>query len=265
MFDLISVISTSILNNIIQICIGCTLAMVLINFNKRLFLNRIKKHSQKTIFIIIFSLAGILLPLGSYGIIPIVLALLYIDFKEFIILPMFFSNALFNMLVPYYDPSFVWRTGLLRVLIALFSGIVIGFLLKQFTAGGNNLVKKDINLTIVYKSMLGRYLFLFRKIIDITGKFLILGVIVNAIFHEYILFQSLSLFNSNHYLSVIPKLFSGYDVVNPFFLVTMVIVKMFLDFVKLSAVLSILNRRGIIWYLGYYLILSALLSVSIII
>jgi uncharacterized membrane protein YraQ (UPF0718 family) len=263
MFELVTLIGESVFLNLLQIGIGCVIAIVIykIGWNKTIEIDT--NHFIDMALIIAFSLLGIILPIGIYGIIPIVSALIFIGFKEYVVVPIVFSNSLFNTLVPYSDPSFIWKTGILRVGFAFSSGIIIGLIFKVFRSRMKNSIKSS-TLTVIETQAINlrNLILLFLRNVEILGKYLLIGITIDVIFHKYILFQSFSLFDTNHYLSLIPKFFSTHDVVNPYFLITMLIARMFLDLTKMSGIIAILNNRGLFRYFAYFIVLATLLSSS---
>jgi hypothetical protein len=115
MFDLIVEIGISVLSNVVQLMIGCLLS-ISIYYLAAKNLKSIKSNlAGDTAFIAAFSLLGALLPLGPYGVVPVFSALLAAGLRPFIALPLLISNAVFNMLIPYNDVGFAWKTGTNRV------------------------------------------------------------------------------------------------------------------------------------------------------
>jgi uncharacterized membrane protein YraQ (UPF0718 family) len=263
MFELVTLIGESVFFNLLQIGIGCVIAIILFRIGPIKTIGNRSNHFVDISLIICFAFIGIILPIGTYGVIPILSALILIGFKEYIVIPIVFSNALFNMLVPYNDPSFIWRTGILRVSFAFSSGIIIGLILKFLKTYGENSIKSSSLAYIESKTINPKNLIsLFLKNIELLGKYLLIGITIDEIFHKYVLFQSFSLFDTNHYLALVPKFFSTYNVVNPYFLIAILIARMFLDLTKMSGIIAIFNYKGLLRYFAYYIILASLLSIS---
>jgi len=113
MFELITEVGWVVFSNVIQIAVGSVLAAIIYKFSIR------KCHVFKEcppysmLVIVASSLLGLLLPLGTYGVIPLALLLLAVEMTYENVLPLVFSNAMFNMLVSFVDQSFSW-SGILR-------------------------------------------------------------------------------------------------------------------------------------------------------
>ena len=130
MFDIISEMGETLIFNIVQLIAGCILAWVLYHFLNKKVKPTEGKFVKDLCLAVLFIVIGMILPLGSFGIIPIMAALMILGFKPYIILPMFVSSTIFNILISFNDISFVWRTGYRRVILAFVIGLAFVFILK---------------------------------------------------------------------------------------------------------------------------------------
>ena len=66
-----------------------------------------------------------------------------LDFRIYQLLPLLISNSLFNMLLPYTDVSFIWSTGIKRVILAFIAALLLGILL-MINKKSDELIKNEI-------------------------------------------------------------------------------------------------------------------------
>ncbi len=245
----------------IQIAAGCILAVPFYYF-----IHKRKSTGAGPVragwLIILASAAGMLLPLDIFGLIPLAAVLYSAGTRIYVLLPLFFSNALFNMLVPFNDPSFIWKTGVRRVLLAFAAGVLAGVVLKALKPeNGGRLI--NVNIPVLEEKPEGFIsgIRLFRETLNGAAIYLIVGVSLNELFHRYILFSIMGVLFTNPSTSFIPALFSRYDVVNPFFLLATDILNMFMDLAEMAALLAILRPKGFAAFAGYYVIWAVFLAI----
>lgn len=262
MGDLIVTAGSAMLSNVFQMVLGCIMAISIYYFAARKGKKAGDHSYPEIVWMILFSFCGMLLPMGTYGVIPIVAALLAVGFRFYLVLPLVFSNTLFNMLVPYSDPSFVWVTGFRRIILALLAGIMAGIILKALRVKGENLIRER-NLPLLGERPvnLAGAAYIFRESINIMGIYLVLGVIIDTLFHKIVLWKILDLFYLNSYTLAIPRFFAGFDVVNPTFLLTFNIAYMLMDLTKMSALVALMKPKGFTIYVGYYFVWALLLAI----
>lgn len=250
-------------SNIIQLIAGCLLAvLVYIVFRGRAAASE-SKTGHKILTAAFFSLCGTILPLGIYGIIPLISALLAAGFGYYSAGAFLVSNVMFNMLKPYSDPGFIWKTGYKQVAFAFIAGLVAGMLLlmaknlkhRIFNQKNMPVLKENSSKIRMVLMMIDDS---FRKL----GLFLFVGVVADIFFQRYMLSNIVNAFYLNTTTASIPTFFGSHDVSNPFFLLTFSIVYMLMNMVNLSALYAILKFRGLAVYFGYYMLLAAILAVS---
>ena len=256
---LITVIGNLLILNLVQVIFGSMLAIIIY----KILTKRPKGFRSEIALIAIFPLCGILLPLDAFGVIPIAVALIAVGFKYNFVIPLIFSNALFNMLVPFNDPTFIWERGVRRVIVAYLAGLLIGLILKKLDWEEESYIKlKDLPKIDMDKISKKDIIIFIKKNIDVMGIYLLLGVILETIFHRYVLVNTVAWLYSNKISSGILYNMSGRDVVNPYFLLTMTIIYMLINMTKLFAMLRILKIKGIVTYFGLYMLIAGLLSIS---
>ena len=239
------------------------MASLIFYFGRKRNIKTNEKLLSDLLMIGTFSIFGMILPLNTYGLIPIFIALIFIGFKLYSLLPLFISNAVFNMLVPYTDVSFVWRIGIRRVIFAFIVANLAGIILRKFENKSYGLLRADIIAKLAKKpERTIDFINILRKSIVILGIYLIIGVIVDTIFHKYIWWDILDLLTKSQYTSFIPRFFAGYNVVNPFFLLVFNIVFLLMDFIKISALLTVFKLKGLFIYYLYFIIIAIILGTS---
>ncbi len=246
MFDIISEMGETLIFNIVQLIAGCILAWVLYHFLNKKVKPTEGKFVKDLCLAVLFIVIGMILPLGSFGIIPIMAALMILGFKPYIILPMFVSSTIFNILISFNDISFVWRTGYRRVILAFVIGLAFVFILKisKISVRLTNFPKFEDN-KINFKGIAS----IAGDMINKLGIFLVVGIVADTLFNTYVLPGIIdAIFKS---ASFIPKYFGSLNVVNPFFILAITLVKAIFDLTRLSALISFFKPKGfIIYYAG---------------
>lgn len=259
----INAVGSSVLSNIIQIALGSLLAVIIYRNLSLKAKGYVPGFCRDIILISIFALVGILLPAGTYAVVPIMAAMILAGFRLYVILPFVLTNYMFNMLVPFTDASFIWRTGYRRVIFAFAAGILVGIALRLVKSNHESIFKVN-NLASFERNSRG-----FKDIINVFGQYvgkagvyLIFGVLADILFHRYALSAVFSTIISNPQTAFVPRLFSGLNVVNPFFLLTMTIAGVFMDFIKLSALSFMFKLKALCMFYLYFAIWAVLFSVS---
>lgn len=243
------------LSHFVQFTIGFVLSIML--YYIPVPVEKAEKHNGY-VTIIAAALLGMLFPLGIYGLIPIIVALSKMGFRFNTLLPFLLSNTLFNSLVPFYDPSFTWRTGMPRVILAFLAGVMVGLVVKFFRYPTDGLLRINFTNRIFHKpESAGKALIIFFKSSAWIGISLIIGVCAN------LLIQRLGFSNLIH-LMYTPQLshLSRYFMIlsaHPLFLLAMIIVTSVINPIRLSAIFMLLKTNGISLYIGYLSFLTIIL------
>ena len=263
MFDLIAEIGVSVVSNVAHLIIGCILSIPIYYLAAKKLKNIKSSFASDIALVVVFSLLGALLPLGPYGALPAFAALLAAGLKPYMVLPLLISNTVFNMLIPYNDVSFAWKTGMKRVVFALLAAILAGMVLRMVKDKGEGLLR-SANITAPGENSgdLKKVFGMLARNISLAGPYLIVGVIVDVAFHKFIWWDILYFITHNSYTSVIPGFFARYNVVNPFFLLAMTIVFILLDFVRTSSYMMIFRFKGLVVYYIYFAAWVILLGIS---
>jgi uncharacterized membrane protein YraQ (UPF0718 family) len=214
--------------------------------------------------VVLAAIGGMILPLDIYGMIPIAAALLAREFRFSMVLPLLISNLLFNMLVPFTDPGFIWRTGIPRVILAWITGITVGVLFAALKSDAGNLRNgKGI------KVLSGESLNIKNIIVNsgwniiIAAGFLILGATAHSVFHRILWANFIQMLYTSPQTAYLPRWFAGLNVTNPFFLLAITMALTLMNLTRLLALFIILKPRGVLFYIIYNLAWCILLAVPI--
>lgn len=248
MSGLIVEISNNIIFHGLQFIIGFIFAF---------FLNYLPYQEKRADYlkVICFSFIGMLLPLGIYGIIPIIGVLSVKGFRRFLMVPIIISNTIFNTLIPFTDPGFTWKTGVPRLLMAFVTAVIAGITLKKFQ---NRFMSEDyfrINLLNKLFAKPDSFRFgikNFFKSLMVIIIVLIPGIIINLLFKQYGMNQIM-------YLMYIPQFRFLSEIfvfisIKPAFLLSFHILGQLLDGLRIFGLIFLFRFKGLRFYYLYLLL-----------
>lgn len=261
-------IAGSAASNVLQLLAGCLLAIVAYT----IFKGRVGETQagaglkglspQRLLSIALFSLCGSLLPLGIYGVVPILAALLAVGFEKHAAGALLVSNVMFNMLTPGTDPGFIWKTGYRQVIFAIIAGLTAGLLLSIAGRTEMAAVRPAFMPRLREDPFKPRmFLLLADDCFKRLGFLLVAGVIADILFQRYLLGGIVNAFYSSAITEAIPGFFGSRNVADPLFMITFKIIYMLMNMVNLSALCAVLKLRWLMRYYGYYLLWAAVLAV----
>ena len=233
----------------------------------KLLSERIKTHESSLvkdlIAICCTSFFGILLPLQTYGILPIAFVFLQMGMRVYVVLPILFSNILFNTLVPYYDASFVWKNGYPRILFAFLAGISMGIIIrfladKKWAFQLNKMETKldpSFHVRSYFKNVHHQLMFI--------GIFLISGVVLNVLFSHFILNVFLDAVFTSPEFSELSRTYPRLNVVNPFFLLALATFYTVINITNLSGLFALIKPKGVFIYVIFCAICTMTLCISL--
>jgi hypothetical protein len=215
------------------------------------------------VLITLSALCGSMLPFGTYGVLPLVVTLAFADFAVPACAALLCSNRFFNMLVPFADPSFIWRTGYGRVVLAIAAGTAAGLLLLAFGNRSAGILKirtaqSETGARLGVKAVVGLVSGLAWK----AALFLAAGAILDVLFQRYVIGEVVSFLFANAVTGPLASSFAQRNVVNPLFLLGMWSVAVLTDFVGFSGLAVIVKPKGLVFYAGFCAALAAVLCSS---
>lgn len=263
MMSTITAITTDVVVNAAQLLAGCILAIPIHRFaSRRLWL---LGNGRGTVFasLLLFSVCGSLLPLGVFGIAPLFCALLAAGLPLPAALSFLCSNLLFNMLVPLRDPSFIWKTGYGRPILAVAAALLVGSLCLMARCRAEPLVRpRGLTRAVDRTVDLGTSVRLVGRFFVWALPFVFAGTAADGVFRRFLVREVLQFLAANPATSPIVGFMSSRNVGNPFFLLAMWVLSGMIDLAKLSTLAVILKPKGLLAYFGYFAGIAALLAIS---
>ncbi len=262
MTSILSCVWEILLYNLIQILVGLVLSILLYKFGGNYLVRLNRKGYFEVIMIVFFALLGIVLPIGTFGIIPVVAVLITLKIRTTLIIPFILSNAFFNMLLPYSDISFTWHNGTKRIILAFIAGVLSGIILKIMRREKINLFRDRAYLLKGHFSASDQLTCILNNV-GIMIIYLAVGAFADTLFKSYAYEKIMSLIFSGSALGSVSTSLTSLNVTNPFSILSLKISETLMDLVKLSAFCYLLKPRGWVLYYVYYCLIAALMAVSI--
>jgi hypothetical protein len=182
--------------------------------------------------------------------------------KPHLVLPAMIANYLFNMLVPFTTPHFTWATGYLRIIVAFCIAALGGLLLIPSTKVQNRIqIKNNLDFYTDTEGIrsIPRSV---GRVIGALGAYIVCGAAAETIFRQYVLFSVTSQVFSNESTGAITNAFMRFNVVNPLFLLAVDFLYALVNFVGISALLSVFKVKSFFLFVFYIASCALLLSLS---
>jgi hypothetical protein len=246
---------------LIQFAVGCALAFPACRLIKAARIPgslRDGPGASALAAILASAACGALLPLGPWGAVPLAAAALAAGIGPELVLPFLSANLLFDSLQPFTDPTFIWRTGYARVLLALAAGSLVGLLARRMRPAALAALRVR-SLPAAGGGARARF---FLALLGAALACLAAGALAGTAFRRYGLGALVAFLFTNPATAFLPAFFAARNVVNPFFLLAMRILAALTDFTALAALALLLRPRGILAYFAYFAALAAILSIS---
>lgn len=262
MIDFVMNVGFAVLQIIIQILAGTVIGTLAFRPLQRWVQGRTFGLTGQLALIAGASLFGMVIPLDTFGLIPIFIMLIKAGIKPNLAVPAMVSNYLFNMLVPFNTPNFVWSTGYPRVIIAFLIGAVGGLLLLPAAKRKIEIqVKQGLDFygdASGIRSVPGSV----GMAVSILGVYAVCGAIAETVFRQYVLYNAESQIFSNKSMGGLTSFFMRFNVVNPFFLLAVDFLYTLVNFIGISALLSVFKLKSFAKFVCYIAVCALLLSCS---
>ncbi len=238
-------------SSLIQFVAGCALALPIYRLAKA---GRIRAGIGNASGLAAFagtlsaSGLGVLLPLGLWGAAPMAAFALAAGLDLALAVPFLCANALFNSLVPFTDPTFIWRTGYGRIILALAAGSLGGLLALRARPCETSVFRPRPRSAL--------------PAIAASLACLAAGALADTAFRRYALGAVIGFLYASPATAFLPAFFARRNVENPFFLLAMRILATLTDFSALAALALILKPKGMLYYFAYFAAITAILSLS---
>lgn len=280
MFDYVAATVRLFVSSSIQLALGCAVAAILARIRAaerlRRFAGRGATSATRARGAVTgaaargaaAALCGAILPLGIFGSLPIASAALAIGVGAESVLAFLTSNLLFNTLVPFTDPFFIWRTGYPRVILAVAAGIGVALVGRRLKGSGRGLLRDrplpaaPETAPATGKSGVGAVLRYLLASLAETWPYAAAGALIGTAFLSYGLGAIMNFMFTNPLTSALPYVFAQADVTNPFFILATRILMTLTDFSALAALAAILKVRGLVAFFVFFGLLAALLGTT---
>jgi len=255
--DIISII----IFNMLQVAVGCILSVMICHLRDKKKLTLPDNLLIDTLLISLSSLAGVLLPLDMFGLIPVIATAVILGVKFQFIGSILTSNLVFNMLLPFTSTVFIWEANISRIAFSFFLGFIAGILLKLFKVK-EGMLRLGLFGKLAFsrntpKSAGKRVLYNMGLIIP----FIVAGAIANAFFQQYVYMDLMTLFYTSPFgSSTTSYLMGSSSTSNPFFLLAMPLASIFTDLIKVTSILTVFRIRGLLLFTAYFGFWIALLT-----
>ncbi|MDR2713342.1 MAG: hypothetical protein LBB91_09565 [Clostridiales bacterium] len=204
----------------------------------------------------LFSLAGMALPLGIYGIIPIAVILLYAGFAPYLVIALISSNWLFNMLVPDNSLVFLWSNSIVHLSAAFLAGVLSAIAAKHiFKQSLKKPFFHTFNIRAPIKSRAVWIRFL---------AFLVIGSIAGPFFRDHLYRNLMNFLVISPLTSPLFIKMGGMSNINTPFILCLTILENMMNLSLLSGLLFLYRKRGVaIHYLSYFVVIVLLVIISL--
>lgn len=258
---LLTDIGKSLLSDIIQILAGCAVAALVLRLAGGRPGTLCPRRPGGYLSIVASTLCGILFPMETFGLVPVAAAAYTVGVRLYMIAPAVFANALFNTLAPFTDVGFVWTTGIYRLLTAVVIGVCSGIILKQVKINDGAFIRgKSVEAVIGRPGNSPGFPKLLNNCFLTIGPYLIVGVVLHAIFMRYIFYSLMYSINIGAIATSVLGRFKGYDITTPVFMQTMVIFYSVVNFKSLLALVSLFRLKSLPAYYLYLAVWVAILA-----
>lgn len=265
MFGFLTDAGNYVLSGIVQMFAGTLLAIPVYKLVCARITKRRTSLAGDILLMMAVSLTGVLLPLGTYGIVPLLFAAVAAGLSFYTAAPILVSNMLFNMLVPFTERGFSFESNIGRIVLAFTAGTCAGLLLRaakidRTAVLRNNILKepaeKPAGLTGLLRAAGAN--------INAAGPYLILGALAATAFYRYLFNDIMSIVYSSHLGSAASGALLGRNAtLNPFYLLAVTVLNLLTDLSKWSALSMILKLRGVAGYFAYCAILGVILVIPV--
>jgi hypothetical protein len=208
------------------------------------------------------SLLGMLLPFGAFGAIPVLAAGWVLGLELPLVLPLFLSNAMFNLFIPINAPVFILNGNIVRIVTAFAAGM-LGSLWMRDATEENALRGGTFQRLFQCQEIKSNYLRILKDYVEAAGLFIVAVAVLKAVFSFDLMYGLQNAFYSTDFgLSAIYAM-ARLNVMNPFFTASGQLVERLLDFSSLAAFLLLFRFRRALGLYGLYAAIALLLAVSI--
>jgi hypothetical protein len=215
------------------------------------------------VLVAVFAFCGVVLPAGTYGVLPIAAVLAAAGLAVPASVAFLIANRFFNMLVSFTDPTFIWRTGYGRAILAIAAGVAAGLLFLVRRDSSRSILRTRSALTEDKPRLTTRSAaWLVGALAWKAATALAAGSILDVLYRGSVLGNIVGFLFTNPVTGPLASSFAQRNVVNPVFLLGMGCVTVVTDFVGLSGLALVVKVKGLVLYVVYGVALAVVLGCS---
>lgn len=260
MIDLVTDMGGNAAYHILQIVIGCCIASFGLPYFKKIN----PENIYGVISMLIVPVIGVLLPLDSFGVIPVASMMIALRFPAYMALQLFVSNSLFNLLIPFNEAGFRMWPDSGRMVLAVLIGISVGVLVKRLKINTDSILRLSVmKETDKKRKAVAGVISETAQFIYTSGIYIILAAVAEVLLGTYWREPLKAWFYSSPLGYFFARELTQLNLFNVFFLLALSLAGNLLNPVKLAAAAVILRSKGIVLYYFYIGTWALLLSVSL--
>lgn len=206
---------------------------------------------------------GMALPLGGFGMVPVVAALMLLGFTLPQALPALVSSLLFNLIEPLTQPVFLWNGNMVRMAAAFAAGILAGALAGRFFPDDCLLRPSVQGRLFPPQRQRWGWPALFRDQIEVFGLVLALAAVLAAVLDGGLFYWLQTRFFASDFGTAATGGIARFNVFNPVFVAGGQMLMRFTDPLMVLCVAATLRWRPALALGAYVLLVSLLLFVGL--
>jgi len=252
------------LMDILQLAAGCAFPLLAGLMLKRGVSLRVEGKRRRLLAMAASSLAGMLLPVSSFGVVSVMAALWLAGLELELALPLLVSNFLFSMYMPLSYAVFDWGGNLIRIALAFLSGMAAGLMLSHSGATAQTVFRKSVyNKLFTGHRNKTNYLAIFLDYIKMAWPYILVAAILKVAMSEGIFYMLQGKFLTSGFGLSAATEFLKLNVYSPFFGTLLAVLGQLVDFSMLASLIFLLKFKSFCKFYAYYITLALLLSISL--
>lgn len=254
----------NMLMDALQLAAGCALLLAAGILARRGVKPQVSGRKGTLLTICACSAAGMLLPVGSFGILPAAAALWLMGLELPFAAALIVSNFLFSLYMPITYAVFLWSDNVVRIALAFLSGILAGLVCSHSGRTARDAFRKGA-FDKLFEGQRGKtnYLLILKDYVESAGLFIVAAAVLRAALSAGALYAMQGKFLTSGFGFTVSAALSRLNVFSPFFGTTMDVLGRLVDFSAIAALLLLLRFKTFCKLYLYYFAVALLLSVSL--
>jgi uncharacterized membrane protein YraQ (UPF0718 family) len=260
MLEFIGAMFKSVLLDIMQLAAGCLFIVAANLMKAKGYSIRADSRSKRMLAIFSTSIAGVALPFGAFGAIPVAAAAWIAGLELPLVVPLLVSNFLFNLSLPILHDDFVWNVCIAWIPLAFIAGVLSGAaMLRSREKACDPLRNGPYALLFEGQANRANYPKILLRYFEAAGLFIFAAAILNALFSLYVVYW---LINTDLCILIAGSL-AKLNVFNPFFDATQQLLGRIADFSALAALLLLMKTKNVVKLYAFIIVVMILFSISL--